>query len=81
MSTCSTSESTSSKVARAETILYNMLVQHNLPFLLMDHLPGLIVHAIPDSKIAKEVNFARTKSTAIVKHALALAMHKAMYDC
>ena len=44
----------------------------------MDHLPGLIVHAFPDSKIAKEVKCARTKSTAVVKHALAPAMHKAI---
>ena len=78
MSTWSASESTSTKAARAEAILCNMLVEHNLPFLLMDHLPGVIVHAFPDSKVAKEVKCARTKSTAIVKHALAPAVHKAM---
>ena len=44
----------------------------------MDHLPGVIVHAFPDNKVAKEVKCARTKSTAIVKHALAPAVHKAM---
>ena len=78
MSTWNASESTSSKAARAEAILCNILVEHNLLFLLMDHLPGVIVHAFPDSKIAKEVKCARTKSTAIDKHALAPAMHKAM---
>ena len=55
VSTWSASESTSSKAARAEAILCNTLVEHNLPFLLMNHLPGVIVHAFPDSKIAKEV--------------------------
>ena len=78
VSTWSASESTSSKAARAEAVLCNMLVEHNLPFLLMDHLPGVIVHAFPDCKIAKEVKCARTKSTAVVKHAIAPAVHKAM---
>ena len=38
-------ESVGRKAARAEAILCNMLVEHNLPFLLMDHLPGVICHA------------------------------------
>ena len=76
--TWSASESTSTKAVRAEAILCNMLLEYNLPFLLMDHLPGVIVHAFSDSKIAKEVKCARTKSTAIVKHALAPAVHKDM---
>ena len=68
----------SMQAARAEAILCNMLVEHNLPFLLMDHLPGLLSHAFPDSKIAKEVKCARTKSTAVVKHAIAPAIHNTM---
>ena len=39
MSTWSASESTSSKAARAEAILCNTIVDHNISFLLMDHLP------------------------------------------
>ena len=66
------------QATRTEAILCNMLVEHNLPFLLMDHLPGLLRHAFPDSKIAKEVKCARTKSTAVVKHAIAPATHKTM---
>ena len=50
----------STQAARAEAVLCNMLVEHNLLFLLMDHLPGLLSHAFPDSKIAKEVKCART---------------------
>ena len=56
-STWSASQRISGKAARAEAILCNMLVEHNLPFLLMDHLPGVIVHAFPDSKIAKELKW------------------------
>lgn len=70
--------STAAKSARAEAILANMLVEHNLPFLLMDHLPGVIRHAFPDSKIAKDIKSARTKTTAVVKHALAPASHASM---
>jgi len=44
----------------------------------MDHLPGLLSHAFPDSKIAKEFKCARTKSTAVVKHAIAPVAHKMM---
>ena len=42
-------------MARAEAILANMLVEHNLPFLSMDHLPGISHDASPDSKI-EELN-------------------------
>ena len=66
------------KATRAEAILFNMLVEHNIPFLLMNHLLAVISHAFPDSKIATEVKCARTKSTCIVKHALGPAAHEAM---
>ena len=78
VSTWSACERLSSKAARTEVLLCNMVVEHNLPFLLMDHLPGLIVHAFPDSKILKEMKCARTKCPTVVKHALAPAIHKAM---
>ena len=71
-------ESVGRKAARAEAILCNMLVEHNLPFLLMDHLPGVICHAFPDSKIASEVKCARTKATSVVKHTIGPAVHKDM---
>ena len=63
LSTWATSENAATKAARAEAILANMLVEHNLPFLLMDHLPGVLRHPFPDSAIAKEMKCARTKST------------------
>lgn len=71
-------ESVENKAAIAEAILCNMLIQHNLPFLLMDHSPGVVCHAYPDSKIAKEVKCARTKATDVVKHAIRPAVHKCM---
>ena len=73
-------ESVGRKAARTEAILCNMLVEHNLPFLLMDHLPGVICHAFPDSKIVhvSEVNCARTKATSVVKHAIGPAVYKDM---
>ena len=77
-STWSKSTAITTQAARAEAILCNMLVEHNLPFLLMDHLPGLLSHAFPDSKIAKEIRCARTKSTAVIKNALAPAAHNIM---
>ena len=57
-STWSKTTAITTQAARAEAILCNMLVEHNLLFLLMDHLPSLLVHAFPDSKIAKEVKCA-----------------------
>ena len=78
MSTWRSSESSFSKATKGRGDLCNTLVEHNLPFLLMDNLPGVIVHAFPDSKIAKEVKCAKTKSTAVDKHTLAPAMHNAM---
>ena len=73
---CNETESVGRKATRAEAILCNMFVEHNLPFLLMDYLPGVICHAFPDSKIASEVKCARTKATSVVKHAIGLAVHK-----
>ena len=77
-STWSETETIARRAARAEAILSHMLVEHNIPFLLMDHLPAVISHAFPDSKIAREVKCARTKTTCIVKHALGPAAHENM---
>ena len=80
LSTWNETESVSRKAARAEAILCNMLVEHNIPFLLMDHLPAVISHAFPDSKIAREIRCARTKATSVVKHALGPAAHRSMIE-
>ncbi|CAG9825754.1 unnamed protein product [Phaedon cochleariae] len=44
------------------------LAEHNLPFLLMEHLPGLIESVCPDSSIAKELKCSRTKATEIINN-------------
>lgn len=55
------------KTKRAEFKLVMALVEHNLPFAVMDHLPQLLKNAAPDSEILKQINCARTKTTAMVK--------------
>ena len=65
-STWSETKTMARKAARAEAIRSCILVgEHNIPFLLMDHLPAVISHAFPD-----RTKTARTKTTCIVKHAL-----------
>lgn len=48
------------------------LHEHNLPFLLMDHLPQLIRSTCIDSQIAKSANIGRTKATLITKNCFSL---------
>ncbi|KAJ8915278.1 hypothetical protein NQ315_014786 [Exocentrus adspersus] len=50
-------------VKKAELGLTIFLHEHNLPFLLMDHLILLLSVICPDSKIAKQLKCARTKTT------------------
>ncbi|CAH0551113.1 unnamed protein product [Brassicogethes aeneus] len=52
------------KVKECELKLLALIVEHNLPMLIMDHLPQLLVSAVPDSKILKAVHCSRTKTTA-----------------
>jgi hypothetical protein len=49
----------------AELKLTAFLAEHNLPFLLMDHLPLLSASAFPDSHIAKKLKIKRKKSTQL----------------
>ena len=56
-------------VTRAEVIMTNFLVQHNLPLATSDHLGPLFRSAFPDSNIAKEYSSGRTKTCAIINKA------------
>ncbi|KAF2901208.1 hypothetical protein ILUMI_04975 [Ignelater luminosus] len=56
----------------AELKLMAFVVEHNLPFLVMDHLPDLIRSVCPDSKIAQEIKCSRTKATTIVNDCMSL---------
>lgn len=53
----------SKSVRSAELKLTMFLHEHNLPFLLMDHLILLLSVVCPDSNIAKQLRSARTKTT------------------
>ncbi|KAI4454087.1 hat family dimerization domaincontaining protein-related [Holotrichia oblita] len=54
------------KVKECELKLTMLIVEHNLPIFLMDHLPKLLASAAPDSEILKTISCARTKVTAII---------------
>ena len=64
------------RASAAELLFTKFVVEHNLPFLVADHFSKLTKVIFPDSKIAAAYASARTKTTAIVTHALAPAMRK-----
>ncbi|XP_045133114.1 uncharacterized protein LOC123517180 [Portunus trituberculatus] len=55
-----------SGVAYATILLFVFLAEHNLPFLICDHLIDLNKRMFPDSSIAAEMSMKRTKCTNIV---------------
>ena len=59
------------QVTAAEVYFSTFVAEHNLPFLASDHFTKLCKVMFPDSEIAKKFSSGRTKTTAIVKHALA----------
>ena len=64
------------RATAAELLFTKFVVEHNLPFLVADHFSKLTKVMFPDSKIAAAYASGRTKTTAIVTHALAPAMRK-----
>ena len=64
------------QVMRAEIYFAKFVAEHNLPFLVADHFSCLAKVMFPDSKIAEAYSCARTKTTAIITHALAPAMRE-----
>ena len=58
----------------AEIYFAKFVAEHNLPFLVADHFSRLTKMMFPDSKIAEAYSCARTKTIAIITHALAPAM-------
>ena len=61
----------SDKITAAEIYFATFVAEHNLPFLSADHFTKLCKKMFPDSKIAEGFASGRTKTTAIVKCALA----------
>ena len=58
-------------ITAAELYFTTFIAEHNLPFLAADHFTKLCKSMFPDSKIADGFSCGRTKTTAIVKYALA----------
>lgn len=58
------------EVKKAEINFCAMLVEHNLPFRLMDHLSEIISKSFHDSEIAKSFSCKRTKAAAVTYNVL-----------
>lgn len=70
------------QVIAAEVFFSTFIAEHNIPFLAADHFTKLCKSMFPDSKIAQGYAACRTKTTAIVKHALAPAVNaKVIESC
>ena len=66
----------SDQVCCAELCFARFVVEHNLPFAVADHFNCLVPVMFPDSKIAAEFACARTKTAALITHALAPAANE-----
>ncbi|KAJ8910916.1 hypothetical protein NQ315_014250 [Exocentrus adspersus] len=47
-------------------LVMGLVVEHNCPMLIIDHIPKLIQSCLTDSGIAKNINCARTKCTQMI---------------
>lgn len=56
---------------RAEVKIANLLVQHNIPLAVTDHLSPLFKDIFPDSDTARGYSSARTKTSCIINGSLA----------
>ena len=54
-------------VIRAETLMTNFLIEHNIAFSAADHLTDLLKLMFPDSNIASKFASRRSKSTSIAR--------------
>lgn len=60
-------ESIQAKIHIAYILLVCFIAEHNLPFLIADHLTDLCKSIFPDSAIAQGLHMKRTRCTDIVK--------------
>ena len=72
-----TSNVTVEQVKIAEIKLAAFVVEHNLPFQVMDHLSDLVKEIFPDSNIACNFKSKHTKTRSIIKNVLA---HRFRYE-
>lgn len=68
------------KTLKAEVMVTNFLVQHNLPIATADHLGPLFKAIFPDSQIASKYAAARTKTTAILNIAMGPHCHQSLVE-
>jgi hypothetical protein len=54
----------------AELLLALLMAERHLPFLLADHLKGVLPRLFPDSNIAADWRLGRTKGTYLITHVL-----------
>ena len=64
-------DSLTEKVQGAEIKMAAFMVEHHLPFQIMDHLSNLVSDVFLDSDIAKKFQSKHTKNRYIVKHVIA----------
>ena len=64
------SPSNTFEVSKADLLHVNLIVQHNLPFSLADHLSKIYPIMFPDLKITKGFSCAQTKTTQILNGAM-----------
>ena len=69
MSRAST-DSLKEKIIKSELFFARFVAEHNLSFATADHFTKLCKVMFPDSKIAESFACARTKTTALITHAL-----------
>lgn len=62
-------------VKYAELHLALFIVEHNLPYSIMNHLPKLIKKICPDSKIAQQLQCGDNKCKSIISNVLASVSH------
>jgi len=63
------------KVKKAELIMTAILVEHNIPFRVMDHFSDIVGKCFHNSEIAKEFACKRTKAAALTYNALQPAIY------
>lgn len=63
-------------VIRAETLYSVFVAEHNIPFAVADHFTKICKQMFPDSDIAKKFACGKTKTTQIIKRALAPSCDK-----
>jgi len=66
------------EVKKAELVMTAFLVEHNIPFRVMDHFSDLVGKCFHDSEIAKEFPCKRTKAAALTYNAIQPAIYDEM---